>query len=215
MMYEVYEKPREKLARKGVASLTNTELLQVIIGSGNAQVSVAKIAKKVAKVLDKSGSSVHPQELLSIQGMGIVKAGQVLALFELAARFPVLQKGRLFDSKHSLKVLYEELSSASIQSMVYVTFDGSGRVISKRQTVISESTVVSKHVRRVFADCIADSAASIFFAIGWKGQGLDPLLHELRLVRDSYKTAQLLAIPIRSFVLVSDTGERDMKDSVA
>lgn len=212
MTNEVYEKPREKLASKGVVALNNAELLQVIIGSGNAQVPVAKIAKKVAGVLEKSGSSVHPQELLAIRGMGVVKSGQILALFELAARFPTLQKSRLFDSKSSLKALYQELSNASSQSLLYATFDGAGRLISRRQVAINNTTIVSKQVRRVFADCISDSAASVLFAIGWANQNLQPTLQELSFARDSYKTAQLLAIPIRSFVLVSNKGEQIVKD---
>ncbi|MFZ1301115.1 MAG: UPF0758 domain-containing protein [Candidatus Microsaccharimonas sp.] len=217
MTNAVYEMPREKLARKGVASLTNAELLQVIIGSGNAQVSVAKIAKKVTKVLAKSGSAVHPQELLVIQGVGKVKAGQILALFELASRFPILAQSQAFDSKDSLKVLYQELTAASVQTVIYATFDGAGRLISKRQFLVeathtgSSSAATARQLRRLFADCIADSAVSIMITVGWANQPLEPQLFELNLVRNINKTAQLLSLPIRYIGLVSQQGEYSMK----
>ena len=209
----IYEKPREKLARKGAKSLTNAELLQVVIGSGNAQVSVSKIAKKVASVLAKSGSTVHPQELLAIQGVGKVKAGQILALFELAARFPVLSGGEVFSTNQSLKSLYSELSTVQKQTLMYVTFDGARRVISKRQVLLTDKVPVAKQVQKVYADCLTDMAVSVLVAIGCEKQALNPGLIELNFVRDVHKTSQLLAIPVRQFVLVSQQGENVLKES--
>lgn len=46
-----YQRPREKLRQKGVASLSDTELLQVIISVGAPGIPVARIARKLLKVL--------------------------------------------------------------------------------------------------------------------------------------------------------------------
>jgi len=209
-----YEQPREKLARKGVAALSNAELLQIIIGSGNAQASVAKIAKKVAKVLAVSGSSVHPQELLVISGVGKVKAGQILALFELAARFPALSSRDVFDSEVSFKNLYQGLPGSAKQTLLYATFDGAKRLIAKRELVMDESVSSVKRVQKLYAHCLTDSAASVFIALGYNKQQLEPDVTELSFVRDIYKTSQLLSIPVRQFLLVSKQGDRVLKGVV-
>lgn len=209
-----YEQPREKLAKKGARSLTNAELLQVIIGSGNAQVGVVKIAKKVAKVLEVSGSNVHPQELLAIQGMGKVKAGQILALFELAARFPVISDQGRYSTKDELKSLYQSLARSTKQTVLYATFDGANRLISQRYFIIDKNITMSRQTRKIFADCITDSAASVVIAVGSKNQSLEPELMELNFVRDVYKTSQLLSIPVRLFVLISKEGENSLKEAV-
>ena len=210
----VYEQPREKLARKGVTALSNAELLQVIIGSGNAKTPVAKIAKKVAKVLAKSGPGVHPQELLAIPGVGIVRSGQILASFELATRYPGVPKSEAFRSLDSFKDFYHELSQISSQSLLYVTFDGAYRLISKRQVVLDKNASVAKQVQKVFADCITDSATSVFIAIGSKNQSLEPELFELNFVRSIYKTAELLGVSVRLLALVSKDGKNILKKSL-
>lgn len=198
--------PREKLASLGVAALSTTGLLQVIIGSGTAQASVYKIAKKVAKVLEKKGSTVTPNELILVRGVGTVKAGQIVALFELATRYPVFSKGEMYTNGRSLESLYADIRTLPLQTLLYVTFDGAGRVLSKRHLTVQSDATVARQVRKVFADCLSDSAVSILLAIGWVQQALEPSLVELNYVRDAYKTAELLGIPIRSFALVSSAG---------
>ncbi len=210
-----YVRPREKLQQKGARALSTTELLQVIIGSGNAQASVHKIAKKVAKVLQVHGSTVHPKELLAIQGIGNVKTGQIVALFELAARFPALSKGDIFDSKDSLKILYQTLTAVSRQTLLYISFDAARRVINEHIVIIDKSISIPKHVQRIFADCITESATSVVIAIGFDKQQLEPELTELNFIRDIYKTSNLLGILVRQFVLVSKEGENILKESEA
>lgn len=213
MKNSVCEQPREKLARNGARSLTNTELLQVIIGSGSAQASVSKIAKKVAKVLSKSGSFVHPQELLGIKGVGHVKAGQILALFELAARFPAATKSAVYADSSSFKEFYKDIPNHTKQHIVYATFDGAYRLIRKREIDNTQNTSVVKVAQRVFADSISDSATSLFVAIGHAHQELEPNLRELTIIREINKTAHLLSIHIRQIILVSKTATFAVKES--
>jgi DNA repair protein RadC len=209
-----YEQPREKLTRKGAAALTNTELLQVIIASGSAKMPVAKIAKKVAKVLAKSGSMVHPEELMAISGLGKVKTGQILALFELASRFPVLSKAETYNSNDNLISLYQELRKASKQSILYVTFDGGKRLISKRMVILNSQSSFVKQVHQIFAECIGELAASVMIAIGYDQQKIEPELSELSLIHDIYKTSRLVSIPVRELILVSSKDEKVIKESM-
>lgn len=209
-----YEKPREKLARKGPSSLTNTELLQVIIASGNANASAANIAKKVVKLLDKSGSELHPQDLLAIRGIGLVKAGQIIALFELATRFPVLSNKVIYNKKELIEGLFKDITDSQRQSVFYASFDGAKRLIMKRSFVLNKSVSASKQIQKLFADCLMDSAASVSIAIGCHKQKFELELNELNLIRDISKTSQLLSMPILQFSLVSKEGVQDIKGTV-
>ncbi len=82
-LYE-YQRPREKLRLQGVAILTLAELLQLIIATGGARSSAARIAREVESLLQTK--QVSYDTLSSIRGMGDAKACQVLAAFELAHR---------------------------------------------------------------------------------------------------------------------------------
>lgn len=80
----LYERPREKLRNRGVASLGLVELLQLIVGSGSAQLSGARVAREIECVL--KGGPVSYDVLVSIRGVGDAKACQILAALEIGGR---------------------------------------------------------------------------------------------------------------------------------
>ena len=60
------DRPREKLLRKGVASLSDVELLAVLLGSGTRQTSVLDLASRILRTLDGRLDSDNLEELQSI-----------------------------------------------------------------------------------------------------------------------------------------------------
>lgn len=80
----LYERPREKLRNRGAASLSLAELLQLVIGPGNSQLSGARLARAVEQTLVEK--AVSYKTLVALPGMGEAKACQVLAAFELGKR---------------------------------------------------------------------------------------------------------------------------------
>lgn len=80
----MYMRPREKLRRKGASALADTELLQLIVGTGGASVSGAKLARLVSAALNRG--KITYDALLCIKGVGDTKACLILALQEYARR---------------------------------------------------------------------------------------------------------------------------------
>ena len=79
-------RPREKLAARGAASLSDYELLMAIIGSGNKQADVTKIARDLQKLLQDKGRELTFDDLISIGSLGPAKSTQIMAGFELWRR---------------------------------------------------------------------------------------------------------------------------------
>ena len=208
-----YERPREKLLQKGVSSLTNTELLQVLIGSGSAGLPVAKIARKVDKVLKAKGSSVLMADLTTVQGLGSVKAGQILAGLELSSRLAYQASEQPYEDIDILTDLYSDIRTAKKQTLLYAFFDGSGRLIDDHSEAIDPKASTSRIARKLFGEALAQSTASVLVAIGGQGQPLEPTMFELNLARDVYSTATLLSIQVKSFVLVGLAGEYVVKEA--
>jgi DNA repair protein RadC len=211
MVIHAYERPREKLQNKGVSALTNTELLQVIIGSGNASAPVTKIARKVYKVLQKHGLDVSTEQLTATPGLGIVKAGQILASLELASRLAYTE-GNESNGEDMLASLYDDLRSAKEPTLLYVFFDGNNKPINDTYRILNNKKHTSSVVRQLFVEALAQSTASVHIAVGYSNQSLDPTMFELSLARDIFKTASLLSLPVSSFKLISETGEYLIKE---
>ena len=81
-----HSRPREKLREKGASALTDEELVAAILGVGTAGIDVRTIAKQVAGLIREHREALTVDHLLSVPGMGLAKAAQILSAFELARR---------------------------------------------------------------------------------------------------------------------------------
>lgn len=206
-----YDRPREKLQKKGAAALTNAELLQILIGSGTAQASVTRIARKVLKQLTKYGNAISYDLLLEVTGLGPARASQIIAVFELASRYPMSNKQLTIDTNDKAKGLLVELTLAHSPRLVYLTLDGAKRLIAKRSIRINESTHPSELLRGIFSNVVTDQAAGIMIAIGYDAHSLDPSMFELSLARDLNGMAQLFIVTIHDLLLMNKIGERSLR----
>ncbi|MDB5162921.1 MAG: repair protein RadC [Candidatus Saccharibacteria bacterium] len=208
-----YERPREKLYQKGVSALSNTELLQVIIGSGNAGMPVTKIARKVDKLLRVNGVAVSLTDLMAIKGLGLVKAGQLVAGLELAARLAYQEANQEYKDMDIMSDLFTDIRTAKKRTLLYAFFDGNGRLIDDYTEAINSKVNTTRLAKKVFAEALAQSAVSVVVAIGGDAQPVEPTMFELNLARDIYSTATLLSINVKSFVLVGVSEERNIKEA--
>ena len=72
------DRPREKLARYGTARLSDLELLMAIIGSGNKQADIGKIAREVLKILRQKSGDISYDNLRSVIGLGEAKIPMIV-----------------------------------------------------------------------------------------------------------------------------------------
>ncbi len=205
MHYSVFERPRERLKARGARSLTTTELLQLVLGSGSSSASAAKLARQVVPLL--GSAELTYEALVAVKGLGDAKACQILATNELSTR--LLQVHTLPASKsatNSTETFFEELKSLSHPSIKYVTLDGSGSVLKERRRSLKANEHYGLVARRVYADALSDGAGSVLVGIGWKNQLLNASLAELRLAKSLQDTSVLLQLPVSKIVLVNKQG---------
>src|SRR5688500_3147132 len=98
------DRPREKLVLKGKFSLSDAELIAILLGSGTSTLSAVDLAKRI---LQNSGNDLHAlamlsvKEMMKIKGIGEAKATTIVAAMELGRRrkdLEVLQKPKITSS---------------------------------------------------------------------------------------------------------------------
>ena len=157
-------RPREKLAARGAASLSDYELLMAIIGSGNKQADVTKIARDLQKLLQDKGRELTFDDLLSIGSLGPAKSTQIMAGFELWRRRFESSEQPVIDSPDKAADQLSDIRDKKQEYFVCLTLDGANRLISKRIITIGTLNSSLVHPREVFAEAISDRAASIIVA---------------------------------------------------
>ena len=177
------ERPREKLQAKGAAALSDYELLMAIIGSGNAQADVTKIARAVQKLLQEKGSKLSYEDLLTVKSLGPAKATQVMAGFELWRRQFEVSERPIIGSPEKVVEQLADIRNKKQEYFVCLTLDGANRLIAKRIITIGTLTASLVHPREVFAEAITDRAASVIVAHNHPSGSLTPSTADLEVTK--------------------------------
>lgn len=109
----INERPRERLINKGVSSLSDEELLSIVLKTGTKDMSAKVLASKLLKEIGHIQNLKHItyHELINIKGIGAAKACLILATIELSRRVSVKQD-KIIDVKiKSPEVVYEYYKS--------------------------------------------------------------------------------------------------------
>lgn len=208
-----HERPREKLLANGVRALSDTELLALLLGSGNSKCDVMSLSKKVVELFDKNNTELNSEMLQSIDGIGAAKASIIIASLEFARR-RISPDGIKIRAPEDIVPLVQHLADRKQETFICVSLSGAHEVIASRIVTIGLANVCQVHPREVFADPLIDRACAVIVAHNHPSGDLTPS-REDKLVTDRLsKCAELLGIKFldhiifsrRGFVSVLETG---------
>jgi DNA repair protein RadC len=197
------DRPREKLAAKGAAALSDYELLMAIIGSGTVQADVTKIARDVRKLILEKGSELAYEDLLAVKSLGPAKATTIMAGFELWRRQFEVTERPIIDSPAKAAEQLADIRDKKQEYFVVLTLDGANRLIAKRTITIGTLTSSLVHPREVFADAITDRAASIIIAHNHPSGSLTASPADNETTKRIKEAGELLGIKLIDHVLVT------------
>lgn len=199
------DRPREKLAKKGVKALSDYELLMAIIGSGNAQADVTKIARDVHNIVKEKGSELAYDDLLAVTSLGPAKATQIMAGFELWRRQFEVSERPIIDSPEKAAQQLVNIRDKKQEYFVVLSLDGANRLIAQRVVTIGTLTSSLVHPREVFADAITDRAASVIVAHNHPSGNLAASSADVATTERLRAAAELLGINLVDHIIVTKT----------
>lgn len=195
-------RPREKLQAKGPEALSDYELIMAIIGSGNAQADVTKIARDVHKILRRD-HVLTMEALKSVRGMGSAKITELIASFELAKRYLLESDRPIIDSTEKAVEQLSDIRDKQQEYFMCLTLDGANRLIAKRTITIGTLTSSLVHPREVFADAITDRAASVIIAHNHPSGNLQPSAADIEVTHRLQDSAKLIGINLTDHIIVT------------
>jgi len=198
------DRPREKLVTKGPAALSDFELLEVLIGNGSATADVGYIARNIQKVLHRGGSALSYEALTAIKGVSIARASKILAALELARR-NLLRDVTPLRTQEQVLLRLNDIRAKQQEYFVCLSLDGGQRLIAQRTISIGTLDSVVAHPREVFADTIADRAASIIVAHNHPSGDPLPSQKDVTLTQQLAAAGQLLGITMRDHLILTRT----------
>jgi DNA repair protein RadC len=200
-----HSRPREKLREKGAAALSDEELVTAILGAGTAGVDVRTIARQVASLIREHRANLTLDHLLSVPGVGLAKAAQILSAFELARRYLIRETVRIVTASDVLPLL-ADIANKQQEYFVCISLNGANEVIEKRIVTIGLLDHSPIHPREVYADVIADRAAAVIFAHNHPSGDAQPSDADLRTHEQLTEAGKLLGLRVVDHVIVARKG---------
>ena len=207
--YEFMVKPYEKLVTAGVQSLTVTELVSIVIGSGTK----GKDSLELAQSLIKEDSALYrlatAKSIAEIKtdGIGDRKSASILAAVELGKRLAAAEparRKRMAAPQDGALLLMPKLRYETNEHFMLVLLNTKNRVIAVQQ--VSEGSLNSSvvHPREVFSPAIAQHAAAILVGHNHPSGDPEPSHEDKALTAVLVKTGNLLGIPLIDHIIIGD-----------
>ncbi|MCC2591681.1 RadC family protein [Chryseobacterium sp. MFBS3-17] len=203
------DRPREKFLLKGKNSLSDAELLAIIMGSGSRQDSAVDLARKILKSV---GDNWHQLSKLSISdlqkfnGVGEAKAISILTALEIGRRraaqeVPELKKiSSSLDAFHFFRPYLGDLQTEEFWA-IYV--NQSNKVVHYRRLSTGGITFSLVDVRILFKIALEYYATGIFIAHNHPSGGLKPSNEDRRITTTVAEAGKLLNIFLIDHLIVS------------
>jgi DNA repair protein RadC len=195
------DKPREKMIAKGPEAMTDIELVALILGSGNKDVGVLDLSKRVISIYDEH-SMPTVQDLTTIDGVGPAKACQLAAALEFSRR-RLVKKSLVIRNAKDLYPLVAHISTKKQEHFLCLSLTGANEVIATRTITIGLLNSSQIHPREVFADAISDRAASVIFVHNHPSGVRDPSKDDILVTDRLCKAGEILGINVLDHVIIA------------
>jgi DNA repair protein RadC len=206
------DRPREKIAKKGVSALSDCELVEVILGRGTKGNDVRQISKDIVALIGQASSVPGYDELRAIKGIGPSKASQILASFEFGRRMFKTDPIVKITKPEDILPLMAEYRQKRQEHFICITLNGAGEVLGNRVITVGLLNHSLVHPREVFAEAITDRAASIICVHNHPSGSLEPSSQDIAITNQLREAGSLIGIQLIDHIIVTKNGHTSMRE---
>lgn len=212
-------KPRERLASKGAASLSNTELLAILIQSGTTKQTALQLAEQILvgfNGLDSlSASKIF--ELTSRKGIGIAKASRIVAAFEIGRRAaspaPDKAKPEIVSSPADVwNLLGAEMRLLDKEYFKAIFLNTRHNVISVEDISVGSLNSSIVHPRELFKEAIRCSTHEMIVVHNHPSGNASPSRDDINLTQRLVQAGNLVGIPVIDHIIIGIDSYSSLKE---
>ena len=200
------QRPRERLKRHNAESLSDAELLAILVQSGFRGENALDLSNRIISLFGiEKLNSLSLSELMKIKGIGLAKAAKLVAAFELNKR---VNSGKICEKVISnasdiANYYMEKLRDKKKEYFIAVFLDSKNKII--KDEVISIGTLNSSlvHPREVFKEAIKNSANSIILVHNHPSGNVEPSEEDYRVNQKLIETGEIVEIKVLDHLVVS------------
>jgi DNA repair protein RadC len=198
------QRPRERLIKFGAETLSDRDLLSILLNTGVKGKNVSILAEELLDRLERDKEIPPVAELIRLTGLGESKASAVAAMLEFGRRrwattgIKILSPGDIFTT-------VRHYADRRQERFICLSLNGAHEILAVRVVTLGLVNRTIVHPREVFADPISDRSCAICVAHNHPSGELTPSPDDDEVTRTLWKAAKILGIRFLDHIIFSAT----------
>lgn len=210
------ERPRERLIRNGPESLSNAELLGIILRTGSREENVVNLCSRILTEYSiKQLSLANVSRLMQVHGVGKAKAAQIAAVFELARRLETFveePKRKVCSPKDVYTLMYPKMREQKKEKFITLCLDTKNQILKEEVVSIGSLSASIVHPREVFKSALMESSASVIMVHNHPSGDPSPSREDIMVTEKMVEGGKLLGIDVLDHIIIGEGRYVSLKD---
>jgi len=209
----VEDRPREKMIQKGLSSLSEAELLAILLGSGSTKESAVELAKRIMVAygnnLNQLGKAGISELKNSFHGVGEAKAVTIVASMELGRRRLLqesLEMPTIKSSNDAYQLLSPMMGDLPHEEFWIVMLNRANKIITRYNVSKGGLTGTVIDVRLILKKALEVYAASMIISHNHPSGNLSPSDADIKITKKIKEAGLIMDIPVLDHIIVTDNG---------
>jgi len=212
------DRPREKFLLKGKSAVSDSELLAIIMGSGNREESAVELARRILNSVENNWhrlSQLSIKDLTKFKGVGEAKAISIATALEIGNRKSqqeVLERQQISSSKDAFEILQPHLSDLQTEEFWAIFLNHQNKILYK--TCLFRGGIASSvaDVRVVFKTAWDHFSTQIIVAHNHPAGSLKPSKEDINMTQKIKEAGKLLDIDLLDHLILTQNNFYSFKD---
>lgn len=214
----VGERPRERMEQYGAEALSNAELLAIVLRVGSRGESAVRLAERLLSEFEGLPGLARARipQLSSLSGMGLAKAAQVKAAFELGKRLATSAerpRSVVRGAAEAAALVMEDLRYREQECLAAIFLDTRNQVIRTQVLTMGTLTGSPAHPREVFKEALAHGCASVILCHNHPSGDPTPSKDDIALTARLVKAGELMGIPLLDHIIIGEGRYLSLKEA--
>ncbi|WP_298879517.1 DNA repair protein RadC [uncultured Polaribacter sp.] len=204
------DRPREKLVAKGKTSLSDAELIAILIGSGNREESAVGLSKRILQSVEgniNELAKLSVEKLTNFKGIGEAKAIAIITALELGKRRQLetaLEKPKITSSKDVFNLIQPLIGDVEHEEFWVLFLNNSNKVLAKKQISKGGLTATVVDVRLLFKRALELTSVAMVVCHNHPSGKLQPSNADKQLTKKIKEAGVTLDIKLLDHLIITE-----------
>ncbi|SFD99275.1 RadC family protein [Thermophagus xiamenensis] len=209
--WAVEDRPREKLLHKGISSLSDAELLAILIGSGSQKESAVDLSRKILRDVNNNLNELGKMSIESMckkyHGIGQAKAITIVAALELGRRRQLsspLQKPQIRASEDVFSLMHPLLADLPHEEFWVLLLNQANKVMQKLNISKGGISGTVIDVRLIMEKALYQHASAIILCHNHPSGNRNPSKADINITKKLIEAGKILDISVLDHVIIAE-----------